>query len=189
MCFTAPGLRGRPALINTHCDSARGAERKGYPISRLQIERLAQPTTIFNRHLETLSVLFCFVFAAPTTPQKKKKSWSFFISFCRAHTRKITIFFTPPPPPSSLSTHKSGTLLCIDRKLTFTVAVIYMVMKGSVSPFISSFSVSSLQRRGGETPPAYQDKAIWMDNTFSSTYKGLSRKEQAHLLQQSHSSR
>lgn len=91
--------------------------------------------------------------------------------FC--HTSKIQFF---SPLPSYFSTHKSGALLCIDRKLTFTVAVIYMVMKGSVSRFISSFSVSSLQRRGGggsETPPAHQDKAIWMDNTFSSTYKGV----------------
>lgn len=139
--------------------------------------------TLHDGHLQNLvSVIGFVLFLLPSHPPNFLISRYFF-----CHTSKITVFFFSP---SYLSTHKSGTLLCIDRKLTFTVAVIYMVMKGSVSRFISSFSVSSLQRRGsGETPPAYQDKAIWMDNTFSSTYKGLSWKEQAHLLQQSHSSR
>lgn len=46
------------------------------------------------------------------------------------------------------STYKSNALFCIDRKLTFTVLVIYMVMKVRMSRFISSFSVSSLQLCG-----------------------------------------
>lgn len=65
--------------------------------------------------------------------------------FVQSEQAKQALFFFMV---SSSCTYKSNTLFCIDRKLTFTVLVIYMVMKGRMSRFISSFSVSSLQQHG-----------------------------------------
>lgn len=152
--------------FSPRCEAERLSNQPAEGTSRN--EWASQPTVQRERNARSSKLSqrywFCFFAHAET-------SWSVFIIFVtKAEYQFFWFFFCP-----FLLEHKSSTLLCIDRKLTFTVVVIYMVMKVSVSSFISSFSVSSLQRRGhgGETPPAYQDKAIWMDNTFSSTYKGV----------------
>lgn len=56
-----------------------------------------------------------------------------------------------------------------------------MVMKGAACLILLFHLSLSPHYNSTEprTPPAYLDKPIWMDNTFSSTYKGLSLKEQS----------
>lgn len=113
-------------------------------------------------------ILFYFLHRIP---KQSKKGWKF------------------SSAPSLTFKKEEDKHLYIDCHLTFTVLVIYMVMQGCVSHFSPHLSLSPHYKSAeARTPPVYQDKAIWMDKAESSTTKGLSLKEQARLLHESHSS-
>lgn len=114
--------------------------------------------------------------------------WFDFLHFIPTPSKKGWKF-SSAPSLTFKKKRKEDKHLYIDCHLTFTVLVIYMVIQGCMSHFSSHLSLSPHYKSAeAGTPPVYQDKAIWMDKAVSSTTKGLSLKEQARLLHQSHSS-
>lgn len=173
VCLTVPGLSGCAAPINMHCNLAQGVIWKGYPITSqrapLSNERALRPMQLPSK-LSGDFIWFDFLHFIPTP---SKKGWK----------------FSSAPSLTFKKKRKEDKHLYIDCHLTFTVLVIYMVIQGCMSHFSSHLSLSPHYKSAeAGTPPVYQDKAIWMYKAVSSTTKGLSLKEQARLLHQSHSS-
>lgn len=168
VCSTVPGLSGWVAPINMHCNLAQGVIWKGCPITS-QRAPLKMNGCWCSFHGNFLVILFHFLYPIP---KQSLKGWKF-----------------SSAPSLAFKKRKEDKHLYIDCHLTFTVLVIYMVMQGCMSHFSPHLSLSP-HYKGAEagTPPVYQDKTIWMDKAVSSTTKGLSLKEQARLLHQSHSS-
>lgn len=152
------GLRSRSAPINMHYNLAQGVHWKGYPITPLKVplkmsESLGRCNTAMLQHCKTRKYSVKWLRQRAALKQMQLLLYismfdhSLFLSLLPVLCFFCCFFLRTKTALSVFHTTQEQTRPRIDRKLTCTVLVIYMVMQDCASHFIiASFSVSSLQR-------------------------------------------